>query len=115
MRAGAARDHLDLVALSGFRSVRRQTRIIREKLSAGQNINDILSYVAAPGYSEHHSGRAIDIGTPEHLALDADFARTAAFRWLKTHARDFGFRLSYPRHNPYGIGYEPWHWCWQGR
>ena len=21
--------------------------------------------------------------------------------------------MSYPRDNPHGIVYEPWHWCWQ--
>lgn len=115
MRTAAARDRIELLPLSGFRSVARQIRIIRTKLAAGEAIADILRLVAAPGFSEHHSGRAIDIGSPEHIELDEHFARTAAFRWLRRHAGEFGFRLSYPRRNPHGIGYEPWHWCWHGR
>ncbi|MSU50464.1 MAG: D-alanyl-D-alanine carboxypeptidase family protein [Opitutus sp.] len=111
MRTAAARDGVVLLPLSAFRSVARQTRIIRAKLDAGQRIADILRLVAAPGYSEHHTGRAIDIGSPEHIELDEDFARTAAFRWLRRHAGEFGFHLSYPRGNPHGIAYEPWHWC----
>ncbi|HLP25741.1 MAG TPA: D-alanyl-D-alanine carboxypeptidase family protein, partial [Acidobacteriota bacterium] len=35
------------------------------------------------------------------------------FRWLKRHAGEFGFTLSYPKNNPHQIGYEPWHWCWR--
>ena len=113
MREAAAHDGIVLLPLSGFRSIARQTAIIRAKLAAGQHIERILRLVAAPGFSEHHTGRALDIGSPEHLELDAHFARTAAYRWLRRHAGEFGFHLSYPRRNPHGIAYEPWHWCWR--
>jgi D-alanyl-D-alanine carboxypeptidase len=112
MRAAAVEDQIELIPISAFRSVRRQTRIIREKLAAGRDIADILRSVAAPGCSEHHTGRALDIGSPDYLELDEHFARTAAFRWLKRHAGEFGFYLSYPAGNSHGIVYEPWHWCW---
>ncbi len=113
MRGAAADDDILLVPVSGFRSVARQTRIIREKLAAGRPIDDILRSVAAPGCSEHHTGHALDIGSPEELELDEHFARTPAFRWLTRHAREFGFHLSFPKDNPHGIVYEPWHWCWR--
>jgi D-alanyl-D-alanine carboxypeptidase len=111
MRAAAQVDGIELLPISGFRSVRRQTTIIRRKLAAGQPLDDILRLVAAPGCSEHHTGRALDLGSPGHAGLDADFARTAAYRWLQRHAGKFGFRLSYPRKNSHSIGFEPWHWC----
>jgi len=110
MHAAAARDGIVLLPLSGFRSVARQTKIIRAKLAAGEDIDAILRLVAAPGYSEHHTGRAIDIGAPGDRPLDEHFAKTTAFRWLKKHAGKFNFHLSYPRKNPHGIAYEPWHW-----
>jgi D-alanyl-D-alanine carboxypeptidase len=112
MRAAAAADGLELIQISAFRSVQRQTTLIRRKLAAGKSIGEILRYMAAPGFSEHHTGRALDIGSPGHTELEEKFAQTAAFRWLRKHAGTFGFRLSYPRHNRHGIGYEPWHWCW---
>ena len=112
MHAAAARDGVELLPLSGFRSVARQVEIIRQKLAGGQRLAAILERVAAPGCSEHHTGRALDLGSPDHTGLDEHFAKTAAFRWLKGRAGDFGFSLSYPRHNPHGIAYEPWHWCW---
>ena len=112
MRQAAARNDVELIPVSGFRSIARQTDIFREKLAAGNRLEDILRYVAAPGFSEHHTGRALDIGSPEHAELDEDFAQTGAYRWLDSHAGEFGFTLSYPRGNPHGIGYEPWHWCW---
>jgi zinc D-Ala-D-Ala carboxypeptidase len=112
MRAAAEGDGVTLYALSGFRSVRRQTAIIREKLADGRRLEDILKLVAAPGFSEHHTGRALDIGSRDKLELDEHFARTEAFRWLARHAGRFGFVLSYPKGNRNGFRYEPWHWCW---
>ncbi|WP_438479879.1 M15 family metallopeptidase [Oleiharenicola lentus] len=113
MRTSGAGDGVKLLQLSGYRSTARQTKLIRRKLAAGQTIEEVLRYVAAPGCSEHHTGRALDIGSPQHCELDEDFAKTPEFRWLKKNAARFGFHLSYPRGNAHGIGYEPWHWCWR--
>src|SRR4051812_11314434 len=113
MRATAKRDGIVLLPLSGFRSVARQTALIRRKLAAGQTLEEILRSVTAPGFSEHHTGRALDIGTPGDVELDENFGKTAAFRWLQRHAIKFGFHLSFPRGNRNGIVYEPWHWCWR--
>lgn len=112
MNESAARAKVSLVGLSGFRSVARQAEIIRGKLRSGQLIDDILEVSAAPGFSEHHTGRAIDIGTPNDPPLEVSFVQTAAYAWLEANAAAFGFRLSYPRDNPHGISFEPWHWCW---
>jgi D-alanyl-D-alanine carboxypeptidase len=111
MKNAASIAGIPLVAISGFRTVKRQEEIIRAKLSAGQTIESILETVAAPGYSEHHTGRAIDIGLPGEEPLTEDFGGTSAYRWLEANAGSFGFFLSYPRGNPHGISYEPWHWC----
>jgi D-alanyl-D-alanine carboxypeptidase len=112
MQTAATAEGITLLPLSAFRSVARQTTIIRRKLARGQAIAAILRVSAVPGCSEHHTGRALDLGAPDHLALEISFSRTPAFRWLTRHAARFGFRLSYPRGNPSGISYEPWHWCW---
>lgn len=113
MQAAAAKDGVRLLPLSGYRSIARQTRLIRRKLAAGQDLGSILRFVAAPGCSEHHTGRALDIGSPAALELTAAFGRTREYRWLRRHAARFGFHLSYPRNNRHAIGYEPWHWCWR--
>ncbi|MSU70535.1 MAG: D-alanyl-D-alanine carboxypeptidase family protein [Opitutaceae bacterium] len=113
LQAAAATDGIVLLPLSGFRSIARQEEIIREKLFVGRPLADILRLIAAPGCSEHHTGRALDLGTPDEPPLEEDFAETAAFGWLMRRAGDFGFQLTYPRDNPHGIVYEPWHWCWQ--
>jgi zinc D-Ala-D-Ala carboxypeptidase len=112
MKEEAFEAGVTLVPISGFRSVERQTEIIRAKLAAGQPIDEILKTVAAPGYSEHHTGRAVDIGAPGEPPLTELFAETPAFSWLEAHAPDYGFTLSFARDNPHGIAYEPWHWCY---
>lgn len=115
MRDAARRDDVLLEAISGYRSHAYQLGIFERKRSRGLGIEDILAVNAAPGYSEHHSGRALDVGTPGEPAAEESFERTAAFTWLDANAGAYGFAMSYPRDNPHGIVYEPWHWCWQPR
>ena len=114
MVAAARDDGVPLRIDSAFRSVGRQTEIVRQKLASGLSIDAVLSVSAPPGFSEHHTGCAVDVGTTGHRSLDIEFADTEAFRWLSSHGRDFGFALSYPEGNPHGYAYEPWHWCYHG-
>ncbi|WP_240954242.1 M15 family metallopeptidase [Solimonas marina] len=112
MREAAAIDGVELLLISAFRGVEFQAMLIRNKLQRGMTIDDALKINAAPGFSEHHTGRAVDVGTPGVAALDEGFETTAAFAWLSEAAQSFGFYLSYPRGNAEGYWYEPWHWCW---
>lgn len=110
MVAAADAVGIQLLIVSGFRDVEYQAGLIRRKLEAGQSISDILNVNAAPGYSEHHTGRAVDIATPGSRPLTEEFESTDAFRWLESRAVEFGFSLTYLRDNPWGMAYEPWHW-----
>jgi len=110
MTATAVGDGINLLLVSGFRSIEYQSQLIRNKLEAGQIISDILKVNVAPGYSQHHTGKAIDIATPGSKPLQEEFDQSEAFEWLQNNAPQFGFSMSYPRDNPCGIAYEPWHW-----
>jgi len=112
MRAAALADGIALDAISGYRSHAYQLGIFQRKLQRGLGLAQILAVNAAPGFSEHHSGMALDIGTTGEPPLEENFECTPAFAWLCAHAGWFGFNLSYPRGNPHGIVYEPWHWCY---
>lgn len=107
----AGSDGVRLLIVSGFRSFEYQAELIRGKLSAGLAIADILKVNAAPGFSQHHTGGAIDIATPGSRPLTEEFEHSEAFAWLTDEAQDFGFHMTYPRNNPYGFIYEPWHWA----
>lgn len=114
LRTAAASDGIELQLVSGFRSIEYQASILRRKLSKGIPILEILRSGAAPGYSEHHTGRAVDVTTPGSEPLEELFERTPAYTWLRREAVKFGFRMSYPRGNPHGVVYEPWHWLHSG-
>jgi D-alanyl-D-alanine carboxypeptidase len=110
MIAAAAREGVHLQMVSGFRTVAYQHRLVRDKLKRGMSIEAALRINAAPGFSEHHSGCAVDLTAPGAAPADESFADTRAYVWLQRHASDFGFHLSYPRENANGIEFEPWHW-----
>ncbi len=110
LQHAAAHDDVVLEAISGYRSHDYQLGIFERKLARGQDVRQILTVNAAPGYSEHHDGNALDIGAPGEPAAEESFEDTHAFEWLQANAARSGFRMSYPRDNPHGIVYEPWHW-----
>lgn len=114
MQSAARDDGITLLIVSGFRSIEYQAGLIRNKIDSGQSVSEILAVNAAPGFSEHHTGAAVDIATPGSRPLTEEFESSAAFAWLTTNAARFGFSMSYPRENPQGFIYEPWHWAKSG-
>jgi D-alanyl-D-alanine carboxypeptidase len=115
MSAAARADGIVLLMISAFRSFDYQRKIIERKLGQGLSLSEITRASALPGYSEHHTGRAIDIGTPGSEPLTEEFEKTPAFQWLSERGGEFGFSMSYPRNNPLGIMFEPWHWMFRGK
>ncbi|MFL0792339.1 MAG: D-alanyl-D-alanine carboxypeptidase family protein, partial [Prochlorococcus sp.] len=101
----------------GFRSYQLQERIFFDvKSERNQTAVERAKVSAPPGYSEHSTGYALDLGDggfPE-TALSVDFEQTPAFRWLQDHAASYHFTLSFPIENPQGVSYEPWHWRFEG-
>lgn len=110
LRDAALGDGVTLLLVSAFRSVAYQQGIFDRKLAAGESMEQILRVNVPPGYSEHHTGRAVDLTTPGCAPLTEAFETTAAFAWLLQHGCRFGFTMSYPQDNPAGVAYEPWHW-----
>ena len=117
MRDAAKRDGIYLVFLSGFRSVELQKEIFYENKSFRNQIAIERSKVSAPpGYSEHSTGYAIDIGDRymRETDFEVEFEFTPAFRWLQKNAPKYHFVLSFPKGNPQKVSYEPWHWRYEG-
>lgn len=103
--------------VSGFRSVADQQKVFFEvKAERAQNPMQRAEVSAPPGYSEHHTGYAIDLGDADRSGTDLnpDFDQTPAFQWLKDNAARYSFELSFPKDNPQGVSYEPWHWRFVG-
>ncbi|MEY4670068.1 MAG: hypothetical protein RL518_2767 [Pseudomonadota bacterium] len=110
MKAAATKDGIELLPFSGFRSYVYQKGLLLAKVNKGIPLEDILRILAAPGYSEHHTGEAVDITTHGCPPAEEVFEHTPAYAWLCTHAAGFGFTESFPRGNPHALVFEPWHW-----
>jgi D-alanyl-D-alanine carboxypeptidase len=110
----ALKDGVELLPFSGFRSYRYQQELFLNKIRSGIPVAEILRTLAAPGYSEHHTGEAIDITTVGCPAGEEEFDTTIAHRWLVENGARFGFAESFKRGNPHNIVYEPWHWRFLG-
>jgi len=116
MREEAKKDGIYLVFLSGYRSVNLQNDIFYSlKSIRNQEAAERARVSAPPGYSEHSTGFAIDIGdaTQRETDFETEFENTDAFRWLIKNAAKFHFKLSFSKDNKY-IDYEPWHWRYEG-
>jgi D-alanyl-D-alanine carboxypeptidase len=117
MQAAAKKQGVSLVPLSGFRTVKEQEHLFfGVKAERNQETRKRAEVSAPPGYSEHHTGYAIDIGDGQTPATNVSrsFEKTKAFQWLKKHAATYSFELSFPPNNPQGVNYEPWHWRYVG-
>lgn len=91
MAKAARKRGIRLAINSGFRSHAEQTKLYREYRRGEGNL------AARPGYSNHQSGRALDIYVSDRKIL----------AWLKSHAATYGFYRTVPG--------EAWHWEFDGR
>lgn len=111
MIADARNQGVTLTIGSAFRSVDYQRGIVQRKKAAGQSARQIYFVSSHPGFSEHHTGLAIDF-TP----INHGFAKTAGFGWLKNNAYKYGFEQTFtPDYSrATGVSEESWHWKYTG-
>lgn len=116
MKSDAKASGVDLTLISGFRSIAQQEKLFQKQINRRGSKEAAARLSAPPGYSEHHTGYALDIGQGEDIDtfLKFDFENTRAYRWLMENAKNYGFELSFPEGNSQGVSYEPWHWRYVG-
>lgn len=105
----AAANGYSLKLISGYRSYSSQQSVYNSYVSRdGQLAAD--TYSARPGFSEHQTGLAADVGNGT-CDLEICFGDTAAGLWIAAHAQDYGFIVRYPKGKEADTGYqyEPWH------
>lgn len=105
MAEKAKEEGVRLLAHSGFRSSAYQEKIFTTLMAKGRTWEDLVRYVAPPGYSNHMLGFSIDL-----YPSNWRFASTEAYRWLSRYAGDFGFYETYPEFSRGGYPWEAWHW-----
>lgn len=111
-----------ITVTSAYRSREYQAKIYgirREKyIAAGYDADAAAAmterYIAPPGYSEHHTGLAVDMHSM--ASAETSFADTDEYKWLIAHAAEYGFILRYPRgkEDITGYAFEPWHFRYVG-
>ncbi len=117
MQDAAAGEGVDLVVLSAFRSLAQQEQLFFDiKAQRNQSASDRARVSAPPGFSEHSTGFAVDLGDGRNAAtnLSSRFEATEAYRWLDRNAARYHYVRSFPKHNRQGVSYEPWHWRFEG-
>lgn len=101
----------NLIILSSYRSYYTQVSTYNGFVAQyGQAQADTFS--ARPGYSEHQTGLAVDLGNNDgSCAFEICFSDTAGGLWLATNAANYGFIIRYPegKESDTGYQYEPWH------
>lgn len=115
----AAKEGIYLTPYSGYRSVEFQRQIFENftkiNKDKGYSLDEAKfkasESVLPPGTSEHNLGLAIDI-----VGTKTSFENSKEYKWLDTHAQDYGFILRYMKNktNITKITYEPWHWRYVG-
>jgi D-alanyl-D-alanine carboxypeptidase len=107
--AGAKTENLIISPLSGYRSYSTQVTVYgNEVKNYGQAVADSES--ARPGYSEHQTGLAIDVGGGG-CGIEDCFGNTAQGKWVAANAYKYGFIIRYISGKESVTGYrpEPWH------
>ncbi|WP_342416502.1 M15 family metallopeptidase [Paenibacillus sp. FSL R10-2782] len=108
---GAKKDGMELRAVSGYRSYKRQVSIFNNNVKTkGQEYASKVS--AVPGTSEHQTGLAIDVSSPSvGNVLEQSFGASREGEWLEKHAPEYGFIIRYmkDKEDVTGYVYEPWH------
>jgi D-alanyl-D-alanine carboxypeptidase len=124
MIAEAKAEGINLMICSAYRSEERQRELYQKKIAEheamGKSKEEAVAVAATivlpPGTSEHQTGLAVDIVTPEYQVLDDGFAETPAAKWLAANSWKYGFILRYPKDKQEitNIIYEPWHFRYVG-
>lgn len=116
MKTDAANEGIYLNAFSTYRSYYTQERLYSNYVyTYGQSPTDTFS--ARPGFSEHQTGLAFDIGGLDRsLWAQVDFMYTEEAKWLKENCHKYGFILRYPEGKEWKTGYmyESWHFRYIG-
>ncbi len=103
----------NLRAISTYRTYDYQSNLYNNYAKC-DGVNNADTYSARPGFSEHHTGLAIDVDNITKIYTD--FEDTDEFTWMQENAYKYGFILRYPKdkENITGYIYEPWHYRYVG-
>lgn len=106
----------DMMIVSGYRNVQSQRDIYNDRV-ASQGEELAALYVATPGYSEHHTGLAMDLSFYTDSGASVSIEEYEYGNWIDEHCAEYGYVLRYPsdKVDITKIGYEFWHYRYVGK
>jgi D-alanyl-D-alanine carboxypeptidase len=119
MAAAARAAGKGIAVRSAYRSYQTQVAVFQSWVDR-YGYDYALLYAARPGHSEHQLGTTVDLRSAASARAPWDYddwAETGPGRWMKDHAWEYGFIMSYPKgkRRQSCYGYEPWHYRYFGR
>jgi D-alanyl-D-alanine carboxypeptidase len=114
MLAAASASGLGISITSSYRSYQNQITTYNGWVAANGSTEAADTVSARPGYSEHQTGLAVDLGT-SGCVLEC-FAGTPHYTWLQQNAAKYGFIQRYYAGHEGTTGYSPeaWHYRYVG-
>ncbi len=105
----------DVLVVSSFRGLEKQEEIYRDR-EERYGSEYAASYVAVPGYSEHHTGLAMDLSVYTEDGATYDIETYPDCAWFMSNYDRYGYILRYPEHKAgvTSINYEGWHYRYVG-
>ncbi|MBR6917354.1 MAG: M15 family metallopeptidase [Clostridia bacterium] len=105
----------DVIVVSSFRSVEKQQEIYQDRLERFGS-EYAAAYVAEPGYSEHHTGLAMDLSVYTDDGVSYDIETYPDCEWFMQNYDRYGYILRYPEHKAgiTSINFEGWHYRYVG-
>lgn len=120
----AADAGMKVQVISGYRNLKKQQSLVDEDVERYQRqgmtyqeaYEETMKYTMPAGYSEHHTGLAVDIVACDYMVLDDSQAMQEENIWLREHCAEYGFILRYPKgkEDITGVYYENWHFRYVG-
>lgn len=108
MRNAAAKEKLLLPLVAAYRTNEFQATLYAQRVNPDGSLTQLgkeLGRAARPGFSNHQSGTALDIGVGMTIDDYVNGRNSVAFLWMKDHAHKYGFS-----HTEGSKVDEPWHW-----
>lgn len=109
------KEGLVIYVVSSYRSYSYQKNLYNYYMKKDKSKEVVDTYSSRPGYSEHHTGRALDISQVKGN-LDA-FEGSDEAKWVYENAYKYGFIVRYKENQKDVTGYifEPWHITYVGK
>lgn len=105
----------DMIITSGYRTLADQGAVLQEKINVWGE-KDALKWAMLPGYSEHHSGYAVDMSIYTDAGEYVKYKGQDEYAWINQNCHKYGLirRYTADKTEITGVSDEQWHYRYVG-